>query len=276
MTSKHRRLICIAAASLFTLLTALGLVYRAWFPSPPAEAPRIGVSMTTHLARLVRGPAYESAIARAGGQAVALNPGDAIEDPESAIGAILDRVDALMLGGGDDVDPELYGGSRDNAARTNRRRDEFEIRLIREALKRDMPILGICRGIQILNVAHGGTLRSLRNDQALSECHGIDLVDSWTAHDITVEPDTRLAGVVGAGLHQVNSWHGQAVDQVGAGLRICATADDGVIESVERPDRAFVIGIQWHPEFTLNDESARAMFRALVEQADAYRRSRNP
>jgi gamma-glutamyl-gamma-aminobutyrate hydrolase PuuD len=180
-------------------------------------------------------------------------------------------VDALLLSGGDDVDPALYGGDASEAGSINRRRDEFEIRLIRAALDRNMPVLGICRGIQILNVAHGGSIRNLRADEALSEHHGID-VDSFTAHKVTVAADTRLAAAIGAGMHRVNSFHGQAVGRVGDGLRVCATADDGVIEGLERPDRAFVIGIQWHPEITsLTEEAALTLFRALVLHAEAYR-----
>jgi len=227
--------------------------------------------MTAGLVRVVRQPAYEDALARAGGRAVPITPPGGSSVPESAINAVLDGIDALMLGGGEDVDPALYGGDPDNAAHTDRKRDEFEIQLIHGALDRDMPILAICRGIQILNVAHGGTVRNLRDDAALSEHHGIDMVNSWTAHDVNIEANTHLAGVVGTGAHQVNSWHGQAVGRVGAGLRVCATANDGVIEAIERPDRAFVVGIQWHPEFALSAEAARAIFRKLVQQAEMYR-----
>ncbi|MCK4660019.1 MAG: gamma-glutamyl-gamma-aminobutyrate hydrolase family protein [Phycisphaerae bacterium] len=271
---KRRRFIPATFAVLLGVVVLLVVVYRMWCPTPPKGAPRIGVSMTSNFVGVVRGPAYEAALARAGGRAVVLTPIDDPSVPGPAISAMLDEIDALLLGGGDDVDPALYGGDPGSTASTNRRRDEFEIRLIHGALERNMPILGICRGIQILNVAHQGTIRNLRADKELSEHHGIDMVNSWAAHEITAAAGTYLANAIGAGVHRVNSFHGQAVGDVGAGLRVCATADDGVIEGIERPDRTFVIGIQWHPEFTLNDESARALFRVLVRQADAYRAAR--
>lgn len=247
--------------------------YLIWRPTAPAGAPRIGLSMASSF--VVQRPLYEDALARAGGRTVLITP----TDNEARIAAMLDGIDALLLTGGDDVDPEMYGGDPSQTpgiTGTDRRRDEFEVRLICAALDRDLPILGICRGIQILNVAHGGTVRNLRADEALSEHHGID-VDSFTAHEVTVTSDTHLASVIGAGVHGVNSFHGQAVGRVGPGLRICATADDGVIEGIERPDRTFVVGIQWHPEITsLTDETALTLFRALVRQADAYRTGRRP
>ncbi|MHC4063374.1 MAG: gamma-glutamyl-gamma-aminobutyrate hydrolase family protein [Planctomycetota bacterium] len=243
----------------------LVLAYLVWRPTPPAGGPRIGLSMASSF--VVQRPLYEDALARAGGRAVLITPAD---DP-AHIAAILDAIDALLLSGGDDVDPAMYRGDPAQAGSTNRQRDEFEVRLIRAALDRRMPIVGICRGIQILNVAHGGTIRNLRSDEAWSDRHGIG-VNSFTAHNVEVAAATRLAGVIGAGSHQVNSFHSQAVGRVGAGLRVGATADDGVVEAVERPDRPFAIGIQWHPELdAYADESALALFRALVRHADAYR-----
>jgi len=242
-------------------------------PRPPAGGPRIGLSMASSF--VVQRPLYEDALARAGGRTVLITP----TDDQTRIGAILDKVDALLLTGGDDVDPASYGGDPSQPSGitgTDLRRDRFEIRLIEAALDRDMPILGICRGIQILNVAHGGSVRNLRADEALSEHHGIDM-DSFTAHEVSVAPDTHLADAIGAGVRQVNSFHGQAVGRVGQGLRVCATADDGVIEGIERPDRTFVIGIQWHPEIaSLTDKAALALLRALVGQADAYRTANKP
>ena len=230
--------------------TLLLVAFLAWRSTPPKGAPRIGLSTASGF--VVQRAFYEDALARAGGRSVSIRP----TDDDARFTAILDEIDALLLTGGDDVDPALYGGDPGGA------------------LDRDMPILGICRGIQILNVAHGGTVRNLRSDEALSDRHGID-VDSFTAHEVDIPPGTHLAEVLGARKHRVNSFHGQAVGRVGAGLRVCATADDGVIEGVERRDRAFVIGIQWHPEITsLTDEAALALFRALVRQAEAYRAAR--
>ena len=263
--SRRRRVLLIVLAVLIgaPVLSVLG--YLIWRPTPPAGAPRIGLSMASSF--VVQRPFYEDAIARAGGRTVLVTP----TDRQDRIGPLLDRIDALLLSGGDDVDPATYDGDPNSAGSTNRRRDEFEIRLIHAALDRGMPILGICRGIQILNVAHGGTIRNLRTDDALFDVHGIDLT-SLTAHQIGVAAGTRLADAVGPGTHRVNSFHGQAVGRVGAGLRTCATADDGVVEAIERPDRAFVVAIQWHPEITsYADEQALTLFRALVRQAETFR-----
>ena len=271
MNSRRRWFIRATFAVVLGILALFLVAYLIWHPTPPAGGPRIGVSTTSGPVSVVRWPTYEASLARAGGRAVPITPPEGSGLPESAIDTVLDGIDALLLGGGDDVTPALYGSDADNAARTDQQRDEFEIQLIHRALERGMPILGICRGIQILNVAHGGTIRNLRADKMLSDRHGVDMVNSWTAHEVNIVAGTRLAGIAGAGVHQVNSWHGQAVGRVGDGLRVCATADDGVIEAIERPDHAFVIGIQWHPEFTVTNKSARAILRELIRQADAYR-----
>lgn len=262
--SKRRRIALVLLAVLLSGPALLVVGYLIWRPRPPEGGPRIGLSMASNF--VVQRPLYEDALARAGGRAVLITP----TDDQARIRAMLDGIDALLLSGGDDIDPATYGGHPDDAGRTDHRRDEFEVQLIRAALDRDLPILGICRGIQILNVAHGGSIRNLRADEVLSEHHGIDM-DSFTAHEVTVAAGTRLAGAIGSGVHGVNSFHGQAVGRVGDGLSVCATADDGVIEGIERSDRTFVVGIQWHPEITsLTDEAALRLFRALVRHAHAY------
>jgi putative glutamine amidotransferase len=268
--SRRRRIALTVLVVALCMPVAATIAFFVWRSSPPVSGPRIGLSMASGL--VVQRPLYEDALARAGGRPVLITP----TADDARLTSMLDEVDALLLAGGGDVDPALYGGDPNQASFTDRRRDEFEIRLIRAALRRNVPILGICRGIQILNVAHEGTLQDLRADQALSARHGIGL-DSFSAHYVDVARGTHLAEVLGAGRHRVNSFHGQAVQRVGAALRVCATADDGVIEAVERPDRVFVIGIQWHPEIaSLADESALTLFRALVQQAEAYRAPHQP
>ncbi len=266
--TKRRRVILLVLTVACGLPVVALVGYLLARPSPPQGSPRIGLSMASSF--VVQRPLYEDALARAGGTAVVITPTD---DP-ARVAELLDDVDALLLSGGDDVDPAMYGGDPDQAGSTNMRRDEFEVRLIREAIKRDMPVLGICRGVQILNVAHDGTVRNLRDDEELSDRHGIG-AGSFRAHEVTVAPGTRLAEVLGAGPHRVNSFHGQAVGRVGDALRVCAASDDGVVEAVERPDATFVVGIQWHPEISsLSDKHSLALFRSLVERADEYRRSR--
>jgi putative glutamine amidotransferase len=265
LMSRRRRTILILLAVALGVPIILAIAFLSWRSHAPEAGPRIGLSMASSL--VVQRPLYEDALARAGGRSVLITP----TDDDARLAHVLDEVDALLLTGGDDVAPGLYSEAPEGSTDAARERDEFEIRLIHAALARDLPILGVCRGIQILNVAHGGTVRDLREDEALSDRHGIGL-DSFAAHDIDVVEGTRLADVLGVGRRRVNSFHGQAVGRVGPGLRVCATADDGVIEAIERPDRTFVIGIQWHPEITsLTDEAALALYEALVRRADAYR-----
>jgi putative glutamine amidotransferase len=263
MMSRRRRIMIVAAILVCMPLVAI-LAYGLWRSPPPEGGPKIGLSMASVF--VVQRPLYEDALARAGGRATVLTP---TEDP-ARINKMLDGIDGLLLTGGGDIAPELYRGDSDGAAGAARRRDDFEIRLIQGAVSRGMPVLGICRGIQILNVAHGGTIRDLRTEEKLSDRHNIGL-NSFAAHEVDVVAESRLAEVVGAGRHSVNSFHGQAIDEVGDGLKACAVADDGVIEGVERPDCTFVIGIQWHPEIaSLTDETALALFEALVRHANAY------
>ena len=269
-TSRRRR-ICLVVLGLLFGIPAVGLLtYLVLRPTAPADGPRVGLVMASSF--VIQRPLYEDAVARAGGQTVLITP----TDDDARLVATLERVDAVLLTGGDDVDPAVYGGGPSDAGATERQRDEFEIRLIRAALERDLPILGICRGIQILNVAHGGSLRNLRSDETLADHHGIGL-NSFTAHSVVVQPGTRLAEVLGPGTRRVNSFHGQAVDRVGEGLTVCAVADDGIVEGLERSDRTFILGIQWHPEITsLTDAQALALFETLVGHAKAHRTAAAP
>jgi putative glutamine amidotransferase len=189
-------------------------------------------------------------------------------DREASLEAasLLERVSGLMLMGGSDVNPIRYGEQR--RAETDEPddlRDELELALIAEALHRDLPVLAICRGLQILNVQHGGTL--LQHLEPV-ERHRIRTKDlSLPAHSIDIEPGTALSQV--AHEHRqwdVNSRHHQAAARVGAGLRVSARhPDDGVIEALERPDKRFVVAVQWHPEnqSAVSEEQAR-LFRAFA------------
>jgi gamma-glutamyl-gamma-aminobutyrate hydrolase PuuD len=163
---------------------------------------------------------------------------------EVVFGAPLDEVSGLMLMGGTDVNPARYGEARlpvtedpDDA------RDLLELRLIGEALERDLPILAICRGMQVLNVQHGGSL--IQDIAGHVQPKGDK---SLNAHAIEIVAGTKLAGIAGGLKSQVNSRHHQAVARVGEGLVVSARAEDGVIEGLERTDKKFVVGVQWHPE----------------------------
>jgi putative glutamine amidotransferase len=174
--------------------------------------------------------------------------------PTAHVDEVLDRVDALVLQGGGDVHPEYYGHELHPATNTlDRRRDEFELALLRGARERAMPVLGICRGIQLVNVGYGGTLGQL---------------DTWDAlaHRIEIAPDSRLARVMDTTAMEVNSVHHQATDRLGDGLRAVAWAEDGVVEAIEHATDP-VLAVQWHPEWTgsVDWERQRRLFEALVD-----------
>jgi len=235
-----------------------------------AEAPRIALSLdTTWYNQLgFSQAAYEIAVIRAGGRPVPFRPGKTT--PER----ILDSVDALLLCGGGDVDPSLYGEPSDRGAHVDETHDDLELALISGALERDLPILGICRGIQILNVAHGGSVRFLGKDPKLGPTHGITL-RSLSAHPVRVSAGSRLAAILGRRAFRVTSFHVRAVGRLGGGLRVAARSPDGVIEAVEREDRNFVLGVQWHPEVeSLADSRDLAIFRAFVDAARQSRAAR--
>lgn len=257
--------------TLFLIIAgALFIGFHFWrfgLPFRP-DAPRIGLSVSDDLHDRVgihRG-AYDHALSRVGAQIVTLEPSEGQDN----IDALLDRIDGLLLTGGSDIHPQLYGGSSGAAHGVNLERDLFEVELIKGALERDMPILGICRGHQILNVVHGGTLQDLRQKRELAKSHGPSL-ESLRGHPVKIVANSHLASVITKPTIQVNSFHFQAIDKLGKGLRIAAIAQDGVIEAVERADRRMVIGIQWHPDImAIGSESHLVLFRKLVESAVNY------
>jgi putative glutamine amidotransferase len=185
--------------------------------------------------------------------------------PTAAVESVLDRIDALVLQGGGDVHPEVYGEEPHPATNTlDRRRDEFELALLAGARRRGMPVLGICRGIQLVNVAYGGTLV-----QHLPETTDLDheRTDAWSsvAHPASVEPGSRLHAILGVDRLGVNSVHHQAVAVLGRGLRAVAFADDGVVEALEHESEP-VLAVQWHPEWAaaVDWERQRRLFEALL------------
>jgi putative glutamine amidotransferase len=175
----------------------------------------------------------------------------------SDLEALIARLDAVCLSGGPDLDPEAYGERVRHAqlGPTEPSLDAFELAIARAALERGMPVLGICRGAQALNVACGGTLH-----QHLPGHRQIE-PGCTTTHDVEVLPGTRLAATLGAGPLAVNSFHHQAVDRIGEGLHVAARAADGTIEAIE--GAGFTLGVQWHAE-TLADER---LFEALAAAA---------
>lgn len=158
----------------------------------------------------------------------------------------LDGFAGLLLTGGTDVNPRLYGQSaQPETDQPDDERDEVEFALIREAIGKDLPLFAICRGMQILNVYHGGTLVQHLPGGA----HRKTQNKAEPVHDITIEPDTLLREIAGVDLWRVNSRHHQVLDQPGTGLLISARGrEDGIMEALEQPDKRFVLAVQWHPE----------------------------
>jgi len=179
----------------------------------------------------------------------------------------LKGLDGLLITGGCDIDPQRYGQERTpESQEPNLSRDRMEMDLLGEALDGDLPVLAICRGHQLFNVYHGGTLiQHLAGDPHRILPRPSD--PSKPMHEVSVAPDTKLAGVLGAGNHPVNSRHHQAIDKLGDSLRISAiSVKDGIVEGVERTDKAFAVGVQWHPEDQVRaDETQLKLFRAFAE-----------
>jgi len=172
----------------------------------------------------------------------------------------------LVLGGGGDIDPKYYGEPNRQAQDPRRERDEMELALFREARESGLAVLGICRGLQLINVAYGGTL-----DQDIGDAHRGDTHRGGTAkhalHKVDVVEGTLLRSIVGAATYEVVSRHHQAVKSLGGGLRVAAAAPDGVIEAAEDPSCAFLLGVQWHPEENPRGVEEMALFRAFARAA---------
>jgi putative glutamine amidotransferase len=206
---------------------------------------------------------YTVAIQRAGGTALLLPPDDQVaESPDQ----VLDLIDGLLLAGGSDVDPGSYGARPHPATgSTWPERDRFELALAHRAIERDIPVLGICRGMQLLNVARGGTLAQHLPD-AIGDDRHCHTPGAFTDHSVRLEPGSLAAGAVGAERTDVKSHHHQGVDELGEGLVPTGWSEpDGLVEALELPDRRHVLGVLWHPE---EDERSRVIGR-LVEEARA-------
>lgn len=208
---------------------------------------------------------YADAVAAAGGLPLALP-----HVPELAE-SYLDTLDGIVVTGGDfDVDPALFGaGARHDTVKTKDRRTAFELALLRGALARDLPVLGICGGQQLLNVALGGTLiQHLPDEIAADIAHEQPNPRTEPGHTVTLVPGTLLHRICGRDRMAVNSAHHQAAKAVGPGVVINATAFDGVIEGIEAPAYRFCLGVEWHPEFHI-DPADSEIFTALVTAAAA-------
>ena len=207
--------------------------------------------------------AYVAAVEAAGGRPLLVPPSD------DGVEETLDAVNGLVFSGGADLDPELYDQEPHAAtAGVEPERDRAELALLQAALARDMPVLAVCRGSQILNVARGGDLLQHLPDVVGDEKHK-HTPGTFADHDISLEVGTRLATLLGEHA-PVKSHHHQGFGRVGAGLRVAAHAEDGAIEAVEDPEQRFALGVLWHPEA---GEDIR-LFEELVREAGEYRAAR--
>jgi putative glutamine amidotransferase len=206
---------------------------------------------------------YVRAVERAGGRALLVPPSaDGVEET-------LQALDGLLFSGGSDLDPGLYDQEpHDETFGIHEERDRAELALLEAALQRDMPVLAICRGSQVLNVARGGDLVQHLPDVVGDEKHK-HTPGTFADHDVTVEEGTRLGSLLGDHA-PVKSHHHQGIGRIGEGLRVAAHADDGTVEAVEDPRCRFAVGVLWHPEA---GDDAR-LFEELVREAAQYRAAR--
>ena len=241
-----------------------------------ALRPKIGIT-GKDLAQLAN---YIEAVEAAGGEAVPLFPA-AGRLPDGA----LDSLDGLVLSGGDDIDPAAYGQAvrGELGVVVDHPRDALEIPLARKALEQDVPVLGICRGVQVLNVAAGGSLyqdmllTGLSSESHQQRRHTPRPPDDAAVHEVVIAPGSQLAKIVGDDRLGVNTFHHQVIDKPAPRFAVSANATapngGGVIEALEAPDRSFAVGVQWHPERMWKREPACArLFAALVNAALQRRR----
>jgi putative glutamine amidotransferase len=267
---KHRtRWIVIGLPAILVVIVLASFGgFRIWLAcSLPSTAPAIAMTADSSVFNELgmTSATYETAIVMAGGRPRVVRAGDDVD-----VEALLDSVSGLYLTGGGDVDPAIWGGDPEGTLLLNPGRDELEIALVRGALARAMPVLGICRGAQVINVAMGGTLRVIRTDGDLGRTHYVSL-DSFSAHPVHIEPGTRLMTILDQETRQVNSFHGNSVDSLAEGLRISARAPDGVVEAIEAVDERYILGIQWHPDLRVtHDPDALAIFESFVDAARDY------
>jgi putative glutamine amidotransferase len=218
--------------------------------------------------------AYVKAVEQAGGIPVLIPHLDDL----TAVEQICERLDGLLLPGGADIHPKNYGEEPHRLlGEVDEEEDRLDLALTRYFLERDLPILGICRGVQLLNVATRGTLyQDLTDQRPDTEAHAIiHQPRFYRAHRIIIKPGTRLAQLIGTQPLEVNSLHHQAVKTTGPNVIISATAPDGVVEGIELPEHRFAVGVQCHPEelVAAGDERSRLLFQGFIKVAAQSRQT---
>lgn len=216
--------------------------------------PLVGLTASVHGSRIAWW-ANRLALRRAGASAVRITA----REPYP-----IDRLDALVVGGGDDIDAALYGGSVKPQIRIDPERDGLEMRALDCAVKRGLPVLGICRGSQMINVHRGGSLH-VDIHEVYEEAPHLRTV--LPRKRIRIEPDSHLYRILGIAECRVNALHHQSVDRLGDGLRVVARERAGVVQGIEDSAEPFLIGVQWHPEYLITDDRQQGLFRQLVAAA---------
>ncbi|WP_207455432.1 gamma-glutamyl-gamma-aminobutyrate hydrolase family protein [Azospirillum sp. SYSU D00513] len=219
--------------------------------------PLVGVTASVHGSR-VAWWANRLALWRAGARAVRITA----DSPYP-----IDELDGLVVGGGDDIDASLYGEAARPHIRIDPQRDRLELNALDCAEKRRLPVLGICRGSQMINVHRGGTLH-MDIHEVYEEAQRMRTV--LPRKRIRIEPDSRLYGILGIGECRVNALHHQSVNRLGDGLRTVARERSGVVQGIESANHPFLIGVQWHPEYLVADERQQGLFRTLVDASAGH------
>lgn len=233
--------------------------------------PIIGIGSDVHVVSGERDRAfvyttYTESLRRAGAIPVIIPP-----QPENAA-ELVAQLDGLVLAGGEDCDPSLYGEEpHPNVTELmDGRRQDNDYALAKAAREAGIPTLGICLGLQMMNVAAGGTLVQDIDAQVETEIQHASVPEDRARHDVIIEQGTKLSKMVPAVELNVNSSHHQAISRVGEGLRVTAHAPDGIVEGLEDPKHPFYVGVQWHPEDMKGEDSAATLFRAFLEAARQY------
>ena len=214
---------------------------------------------------------YTESVKRAGGIPITLIP----MEPD-AMPQLFDLIDGLLVPGGGDINPERYDAEPHEAVNgVDDERDAFEIEMVRRARDLRIPTMAICRGLQVVNVALGGTL--VQDLPSHRGAHGHDVTGegAYEPHsEALIDPGCRIASIIGEGLHRINSIHHQAVEELGEGLRVVGAAPDGTVEAIEHQDASWpLIAVQWHPEFLgmADHGESHDLFQAFVDSAAKYR-----
>jgi len=235
--------------------------------------PLIGITTWRETSRIghtliAAAEAYAQAVSRSGGLPLMIPVGL----PANQLAMILSRVDGILLTGGGDIDPQRYGRETISKVKNvDRDRDRVEIQLVRDAVQHGVPFFGVCRGLQMINVAFGGTLyRDIQEEYPQSIGHTyFDMPRDHLAHDVVIAPESPLAQTLRQTTLKVNSLHHQGVDQLASGLEVMAHASDDLVEAFRIPDHPFGWAVQWHPEQLMAHRSTQILFRRFVTAASA-------